>query len=234
MSDTNATPKFGTPAYREYFRTDYIEKDGASRFLGISNGTGYMVTVFIILTLVPVALGFLINQYHLYYILLVPVYFLVCNGFEYVLHRYPMHHKVKGLGFLYEHLTVHHSFFYNDTYYYEQPRDYMAVFLPLLYFSFITLVFSAASLTIYVIADLDNALFFALVAYTYYLMYEIMHFSYHARSGSVIKAIPLVEQSAQLHLYHHRIDLMNKYNFNITFPIFDKVFNTLYMEDKEG
>ncbi len=231
MMDKTSPPKFATQAYRDYFRTDFIEKDGASRFMGIKNGTTYMIIVFSMLTVIPLALVLLISRFYWYFILLCPVYFLICNAFEYVLHRYPMHEKMKGLGFLYEHLTVHHSFFYNDTYYYEQPRDYMAVFLPLLYFSFITLVFSMASLTVYAVAGLDNALFFAVVAYTYYLMYEVMHFSYHAKTGGFFKSIPWVEKSARLHLYHHRIDLMNKYNFNITFPIFDRLFNTIYKGD---
>jgi sterol desaturase/sphingolipid hydroxylase (fatty acid hydroxylase superfamily) len=84
------------------------------------------------------------------------------------------------------------------------------------------------ALFIYFVADLNNALFFGVVGFAYYLMYETLHFSYHAKSGSFIKKLPFVEQSAYLHLLHHRAKLMSKYNFNITFPIFDEVFNTLY------
>lgn len=224
------TPAFGSAEFREYFRTVYVEKEGKIKFLGIGNGNLYMVLVFFVITSVPILLALQITEFKSHYLLLLPAYFLFCNLLEYLLHRYPMHHKIKGFEFLYEHVTVHHSFFNEDFYYYDQPRDYMAVFLPLLYFSFITAIFFAGALTIYLIADLDNALFFALVAYSYYLMYEILHFSYHAKSGSFIKKLPFVELSAQLHLLHHRANLMTNYNFNITFPIFDKIFNTLYKE----
>ena len=230
-SDAVRTPPFGSQEYRDYFRTDFVEKDGAKGFLGIGNGNVYMMVVFVILIAVPSLLALQITQFQYYFLLLLPVYFLICNLLEYLLHRYPMHNKTKGMEFLFEHVTVHHSFFNEDFYYYEQPRDYMAVFLPILYFSFISFIFFIVALLIYFVSDLDNALFFCVIGFAYYLMYETLHFTYHAKSGSLIKKLPFVEQSAKLHLLHHRANLMSKYNFNITFPIFDKVFNTLYKED---
>ena len=69
-----------------------------------------------------------------------------------------------------------------------------------------------------------------MVGYSYYLLYEALHFSYHTRAGGLLKRIPFVDYLSRGHLYHHRIGLMSRYNFNITFPIFDKIFRTQYKE----
>jgi hypothetical protein len=139
-----------------------------------------------------------------------------------------MHKKIKGFEFLFEHVTVHHMYYNEKTPYVEQPKDVMAVFLPILYFLFISLEIVLISSGIYFFTDYNNALFFAFFAYSYYLMYEILHFSYHTPENSIIKKIPFMKRLAQFHLDHHNSKLMSKYNFNISFPIFDKIFNTMY------
>lgn len=227
IANTNVPP-FGSQEFRDYFRTDYIDRDAKSRFLGIKDGKLYITIVFILLISVPIIMATQITEYKYYYLLLLPIYFLILNLFEYMLHRYPMHHKKKGFEFLYEHVTIHHSFYNGKFNYYEQPEDYMAVFLPLLYFAFISAVLFIIAVLIYFVSDLNNALFFELVGYSYYLMYEVLHFSYHAKEESFIKKFPFIKQLASFHLQHHQTDLMSNYNFNITFPIFDKVFNTCY------
>jgi len=225
-----ASPAFGSQEYRDYFRTVYVDKDAKGRFLGIKNGNLYVAIIFIVIISVPVLLARQVTEFKAYFLILLPVYFLICNLLEYLLHRYPMHHKTKGFEFLYEHVTVHHNFYNEDFYYYEQPRDYMAVFLPLLYFTFISAVLFFSALLIYFLSDLNNAVFFLVVGYTYYLMYEVLHFSYHAKEESFIKKLPYIKQLSNLHLLHHKASLMANYNFNITFPIFDKLFGTAYIE----
>lgn len=75
---------------------------------------------------------------------------------------------------------------------------------------------------------------FALVAYAYYLLYEVLHAAYHSPPDSFIKKLPMVSTLATTHLNHHRSGNMAKWNFNITFPIFDRVFGTLLPSDGQA
>jgi len=51
-----------------------------------------------------------------------------------------------------------------------------------------------------------------------YLYFPDTHFIYH---------IPSLKFLRRLHFQHHDIKEMDKYNFNITYPVFDVVFGTL-------
>ena len=219
---------FDVEKYREYFRTKYVTQDAGYRYLGITNGKLYLATIIFVTISAPTLALLQIETFHFYFFCLLPFYFIIANLVEYVLHRYPMHHKMKGLGFLFEHVTVHHYFYGNEFYYNEEPRDNMAIFLPLLYFFFISFDIFLIAAVIYLFADLENALFFAAFAYLYYLMYEFLHFSSHAKEGSFLKKIPFIRKLSQNHLNHHKLELMETYNFNITFPIFDKLLGTYY------
>jgi hypothetical protein len=218
--------------YRKYFKTLYVPNESGFRFFKITNGKFYFSIIALTLISVPVFVYSQIQIFHSYFWYLIPIYFLICNYIEYTLHRYPIHKKTKGFEFLFEHVTVHHRYYNEKTPYIEEPKDVMAVFLPILYFIFISLEFMLISAIIYFFIDYNNAVFFAFFAYRYYLMYEILHFSYHTPENSFIKKIPFMKKLAQFHLNHHESKLINNYNFNITFPIFDKIFNTAYKENE--
>jgi hypothetical protein len=219
---------FGSNEYREYFRNNYITGKAKTQFLGISNGKVYLTIVFIIAISAPIIMASRITEFRYNYLILFPFYFILCNLFEYVLHRFPMHRKIKGLEFLFEHVTIHHNFFTQKFNFYKQPKDYMAAILPLLYFVFISIAFFILAIFIYLISDLNNALFFESVIYCYYFMYEVLHFSYHSPNGSFLKKVPFIKNLSKFHLQHHRTDLMAKNNFNITIPLFDIIFDTLH------
>lgn len=215
--------------YRDYFRQTYVPRDAGLRFLKMTNGRHYLWVVLATLTSVPLLLASAIDFTATMLLLCVP-YFLICNLGEYVLHRYPMHKRTNSLEFLYEHVTVHHRF-YRSASTVEDDRDLFAVFLPIAYMGSITLAFSMISAVVYLISgSLNHALFFALFAFCYYLLYELMHYAYHCAPESPIRLIPGIARLSQLHLSHHNPKLMNRYNFNITFPVFDLICGT-YLEE---
>jgi hypothetical protein len=138
-----------------------------------------------------------------------------------------MHNKSKGAEFLFEHVTIHHCF-YNEKYlFYRQAKDYFAVFLPIQYYLFISLIILVCGAAVGFLSERDHGLFFMTIAYLYYLMYEAMHFSFHAPEGHFLRKIPLMKTLSRFHLTHHQADLMQKYNFNISFPICDYLLGTV-------
>jgi hypothetical protein len=223
---------FGSNEFRECFRNTYIKDEAGARFIGIKNGRLYIALVAIILVSIPTFIYLQIDTFSLRHVALIPLYFLICNLIEYLVHRYPIHKKLKGAGFMYEHVTVHHNFYTDTLYYFEKWEDMMAVFLPILYFLFISVIITALSGFIAFLFHVNEGLIFMFVAYTYYLMYEVLHFSYHTKNDSLIKKMPYMKKLAQFHLEHHNPKLMNNYNFNISFPIFDTIFKTRFIAQK--
>lgn len=226
MTSTTATAPakqpsvpFGSKQYRESFRNDVTHR---------LNGNLYALANLIVLVSIIAALAASIPHYEPYFLALLPAYFLFTNGLEYVLHRFPMHRKTKGFEVVYEHVTIHHNFYADRDFYFEEPRDYYAAILPYYIFIGLTLVIAAVSGVIYLGFGLSNGLFFALVAYCYYLLYELLHFSYHMPENSVVKKIPFLKGLSRQHILHHQTKLMAHHNFNITFPIYDWLFNTSY------
>ena len=216
---TGATLPFGSAAYRSFFR---------NHLAGKLNGNLYVLANLSLLVAIIAALALSVPKYEPYFWVLLPGYFMFVNGVEYVLHRYPMHHKTPGFMVVYEHVTTHHNFYANKDFYFEEPRDYYAAVLPYYIFIGLTVVIGSVSGVIYLGFGLSNALFFALVAYSYYLTYEVLHFTYHMPADSFMKKLPFINSLARAHILHHQTKLMAHYNFNITFPIYDRILGTSY------
>lgn len=219
-SSNAGTPRFGSPEFRAQFRSAHSTGIG---------GTTYALLVLIYLLGMIVTLIVVIPRFTVYDAVALPFYFLFVNLLEYLLHRFPMHRKMRMMGVVFEHVTIHHNFYANDTFFFEEPRDYFAAILPAyLLFGLSVVIAVVSGLVYWLTGEPSHAIFFALVAFSYYLLYELLHFSYHAAKSSFLKRIPLVHRLARLHIAHHRTELMGAWNFNITFPIYDVVFGTLY------
>ena len=162
--------------------------------------------------------------------LTVPLTFLYCNFAEYLGHRGPMHNKTRFLtGIFQRHTVEHHSFFTDEAICFDTPRDYRAVLFPPILLVFFFGCFAVPVGAILYLAISPNVCFlFVFTAILYYLNYELFHFSYHVDPQSWLGQLPLVRGLRRNHVLHHDKALMTRYNFNITDPICDYVFGTLY------
>jgi hypothetical protein len=152
-------------------------------------------------------------------LLTVPIAFLYANYVEYRAHKGPMHHRTRFLGLVFDrHTLMHHQVFTQDNMRADSSRDFKLVLFPpvllIFFFGFFAL---PVSLVLKLIFGNNVAALFAITAMTYYLLYEWLHLSYHlGLSGSL----------ARHHAAHHDPQLMTTHNFNITFPICDKLSGT--------
>ena len=220
--------KFGSDDFRNYFRTQFIDHDAGWDFLKFKDGALYKKTIFTIALIVPIIACSFISTWKLSFLYLVPLYIFVANGIEYFLHRYPMHHKMRGFEFLFEHVIIHHNFYSESYLKCKDPRDYFAVFLPLKYLIFISIEILIIGLLVTLIGGRDHGLFFIATAYIYYFFYELFHYSAHSDTNENLKRMLGIDRLSKLHLLHHDTSLMQKYNFNISLPIFDILLGTLY------
>ena len=167
--------------------------------------------------------------------LTIPITFLYCNLAEYLGHRGPMHHKTRFLGGVFQRHTVeHHSFFTDEAISFESPRDYRAVlFPPILLVFFFGLFAVPAGAVLYFLLSPNVGFLFIFTAILYYLNYELFHFSYHVDPRSWLGRLPVIRRLRRHHVLHHDRTLMTRCNFNITYPICDRIFGTPCGEDQQ-
>jgi len=159
----------------------------------------------------------------------VPLTFLYVNLVEYLGHRGVMHRLRAGLGLVYErHACQHHVFFTDQDMQFDDTRDFKVVLFPPVLVTFFLLGFGTpAVLLLGWIATSNVAWLFGATAVAYFLNYELLHFSYHLPPQHWIARLPGMRLLRRLHTRHHDQALMNKYNFNITYPIADWLMGTL-------
>ena len=167
-------------------------------------------------------------------LLTVPVTFLFANVVEYRAHRGVMHHRTRGFSLVFErHTPSHHHFYTRDAMAADSPRDYyMVLFPPILIVFFFGLFALPIGAAIAWLVSANVARLFVATAVGYYITYEWLHFAYHQPADGWIGRLPFMARLRAHHTLHHDHALMQKCNFNITFPICDALFGTMRSEDE--
>lgn len=160
--------------------------------------------------------------------LIIPATLLFANVAEYVAHRWLGHRKTKILPLFYQrHTGDHHSFFDDELFYFCADRDLRVVFFPLyLIYVFIFALILPVGFLLHWFGQDNGAYLFAIGAISGYLLYELLHFSYHIPGKNPFRYIPGWAFLSDLHRYHHRHTNMQHANFNITLPLMDIVLGT--------
>lgn len=164
----------------------------------------------------------------------VPLSALYVNLAEYWGHRGPMHHRRRGLGLVYErHTCQHHRFFTTTTMPVDTLRDLRAVLFPPVLMTFFVAVFAVpVALLLASVTSPNVGWLFAATALGYFLNYEVLHLAYHLPSRYAVARWPLVGRLKRLHEAHHDPHLMAHCNFNISYPLGDWLFGTLYRDPR--
>ncbi len=208
--------------YREQYRDRRIPAYYSGLFhLGFTTVASIAVVVFSILQLDAVtALEWLT----------IPATFLYANLAEYLGHRGPMHHPAGFLRLIYErHTLQHHRFFTDAAMQFDSSRDFHAVLFPPVLMVFFITAFALPVWALLVwLFSANVAYLFVATAIAYFLNYELLHFAYHTAPDSWPSRLPGMAALRQLHTRHHDPALMQSYNFNITYPICDALFGTLF------
>lgn len=158
----------------------------------------------------------------------VPVAFVFANLVEYLAHRGPMHRRRRGLGLVHtRHTLQHHRFYTREAMACESTRDFqMILFPPVMLLFFFGGAAVPVALLLYWLASANVALLFTATAMAYYLTYEILHLAYHLDDSAWLTRLPYLRRLRRHHALHHDPTLMTRCNFNVSFPIFDRVFGT--------
>jgi len=160
--------------------------------------------------------------------LFVPGFFVFANAFERWIHRGPMHHPTRGLRILYERYTLqHHVFYPADHMAFREPRELFYVLFPPLALPALMVVNLPIPLLLGTLVSANLAWLFFLSVLAYYFVYEWFHFAHHLRRDSWLGRRAVVGWLRTHHTRHHELALMEKGNFNVSFPLWDRLLGTM-------
>lgn len=209
----------------EIFRQRYREENVSASY----SGKLHFVFVTVWCLLVISLCIYFIHQPTLKQLFIIPLTFLYTNLFEYIGHRFPMHHRYKALQAVFKrHTLQHHHFFTEQHMNCDTMNDFKIILFPpvLLVFFSVFFVLPVAAV-VYSLFSLNAALIYVATTLAYYLNYEWLHLAYHLPESHWIYHVPFLKTLRRLHHNHHNPKMMDKYNFNISYPVFDFVFRTL-------
>lgn len=172
-----------------------------------------------------------INDLKLVELLVIPIMLIVGNLAVYLIHRYPLHRKYKGVKDMTygQHTLIHHRFYTSDHYQVAPDEESHSFFFPPIVVLLFCLVFLPFLYFVLSLFLSNNLLFLSLgMSSTYFILYEIVHYASHLPEGHWALKVGHFRRMRQHHLDHHNPRMMDRFNFNIVFPLFDHVFGTKF------
>lgn len=162
-------------------------------------------------------------------LLTVPAIWLVSNAVEWRLHKYVLHHRFPLFTMLYDrHTPQHHRIFTSDDMAMRSAREFRLVLIP--FYGIVGIVVMdtpfAAALWMYGLRNV--ACLFVATSVFYVLTYEWLHLCYHLPASHPISRNPIIRRMRRHHAIHHSPSLMQRWNFNVTVPLWDLVRGTVY------
>jgi len=157
----------------------------------------------------------------------VPVIFLVCNLFEWWIHRFVMHRPIKGfMGIYRRHTLAHHQFFTDTEPTIDSTRDFRITFFPP--YALVTFIALSVPGALILGALWSGNAGWLLMCTTVgiYLNYELFHWGCHVKDDRIIRHVPFMNTIRRHHIAHHNQAIMMGMNMNLTYPIADWLFGT--------
>jgi hypothetical protein len=153
--------------------------------------------------------------------LMLPVFWVVANFFEWGIHRFLMHRPLRPRILYRNHALVHHRAFAGSEQEIRDTRELSLVMMP--WYTLVMVFLMASPVAVVAAAAGGKALagVFLIGAVSYFLLYELIHTLHHLpRSGKVLAGL------REHHHHHHRLERMAHVNFNVTLPLADRMLGT--------
>jgi hypothetical protein len=162
--------------------------------------------------------------------LLMPVFFVVANFIEWMVHRNPMHRPLTPRIMYRNHAQLHHLAFTERNMPITATRELGLVMMPWYTMLGLFLIASPILLLAGFLRGPGLAGIFLLAAVAYFLMYEALHALYHLPDATLDRAglgrLGAFRRRQAHHRRHHVLGRMAHVNFNVTFPWMDWLFGT--------
>ena len=199
------------------------------RVAGWYNGWLHVIIIYIIGFTALYVYASNLHQVRWWEWLTVPAAFLMCNFFEWAVHRYVMHRpsRVPALRAVYNrHTLMHHQFFTEEEMRFADHHDWRVTFFPPYALVTFTLMSIPGALILGWLISPNVGWLFISTTTSMYLIYEFMHFCCHVGDNWFVRNMPFVNTIRRHHTAHHNQSIMMELNMNLTFPVMDWVFGT--------
>jgi hypothetical protein len=153
--------------------------------------------------------------------------YLIANIGEWRAHKYLLHRRTRMAAVLYDrHTPEHHMIYVTDDMAMRSRREFRLVLIPAygIVLIFVSLLLPAALL--WLVGQHNVALLFVATNIAYVLSYEWLHLSYHLPSSHPVSRLGVIRMLRHHHAVHHDPTLMQRWNFNVTIPLWDWVQRT--------
>jgi len=161
-------------------------------------------------------------------LLAIPATLLLSNAVEWRAHKGVLHHRIRPIGILFDrHTPIHHKIYQHDSMAMKSAMEFREVLMPA---AGVAAIVALSAPIAYAVARLltPNCGWIALATSgIYVLAYELSHLSYHMPEDSVVGRWRVVRVLREHHRRHHHLALMQKWNFNVTIPLFDWLHGTV-------
>jgi hypothetical protein len=168
-------------------------------------------------------------------LLTIPITLFASFGFEWRAHKYVLHKRRPLLGLLYErHELMHHVIFTYDRMAMRSKRELWLILMPAYAIVLVfAMVLPLALLLAHVLGE-NTALLMIITSMAFFLSYEWLHMAYHMPDDSPIGRLSIIRRLREQHRRHHEPSLMKRWNFNVTFPVFDVILGTAWSPAREA
>jgi hypothetical protein len=159
----------------------------------------------------------------------VPLFFVVSNAIEWHAHRDLLHRRTWPLGLLYQrHTPQHHAIFVTEDMFIRDWRELKFVLLPAWSVLTLPVVASPPAILLWLAGAPNVAALWIATVVAYVLLYEWFHLAYHLPAEGRIGRLRVTNWLRRHHQRHHSPQLMQRWNFNVTVPLWDHVRGTVW------
>jgi hypothetical protein len=164
-------------------------------------------------------------------LLMIPAVYLFCNAIEWKAHRDLLHRRMPLLGMFYDrHALVHHRVFVDHDMALRSIDELGFILIPWYGGVGVFVITLPITLALDHLAGRNFAALFVATSMAYILSYEGLHLAYHLPEQSVIGRLRVIRFLREHHRTHHRSDLSERWNLNVTLPFWDVVLGTRWRE----
>jgi hypothetical protein len=162
-----------------------------------------------------------------WHLMAVPATYLLANIGEWRAHKYWLHRRSKIAPVLYDrHTPQHHMIYVTEDMAVRDRREWRLVLIPAYGIMMLFVGVSIPAAAVWLAGFRNIALLFVATEMAYVLSYEWLHLSYHMPEDSSVGRLWLVRTLRRHHAVHHDPRLMQRWNFNVTVPLWDWVKGT--------
>ncbi len=180
------------------------------------------------LAIVALALG-RIEGLRSWQLAFVPLFVVVGNAVEWHAHRDLLHRRTWPLEVLYDrHTPQHHAIYVSEDMNIRDWRELRFVLLPAYGVVGLVAVTSPVTAAFWLAGQPNLAALWVTTVVLYVLTYEWFHLAYHMPADGFVGRLRLTRWLRRHHQRHHHAPLKQRWNFNVTLPLWDLVRGTVW------